>query len=142
MSGAAEHPVLRRPSAGASIADSLSTPAGQPTAADIQTAHSISLRSGEPISEIARGIALDRVRDGGMKVLGILARLTKALVRDKLPDQLKLPFALWTRKAVAQLIKARYALRLPVRTLSEYLKRWGFTPQKPIKKAYEQQPQA
>lgn len=25
------------------------------------------------------------------------------LIRDKLPDQLKLPFALWTRKAVAQL---------------------------------------
>jgi transposase len=64
------------------------------------------------------------------------------LIRDKLPDQLKLPFALWTRKAVAQLIEARYALRLPVRTMGEYLKRWGFTPQKPIKKAYEQQPKA
>jgi transposase len=64
------------------------------------------------------------------------------LIRDKLPDQLKLPFALWTRKAVAQLIKARYALRLPVRTMGEYLKRWGFTPQKPIRKAYEQQPKA
>ena len=61
------------------------------------------------------------------------------LIRDKLPDQLKLPFALWTRKAVAQLIEARYARRLPVRTMGEYLKRWGFTPQKPIQKAYEQQ---
>ena len=64
------------------------------------------------------------------------------LIRDKLPDQLKLPFALWTRKAVAQLIESRYALRLPVRTMGEYLKRWGFTPQKPLKKAYEQQPKA
>lgn len=64
------------------------------------------------------------------------------LITDKLPDQLKLPFALWTRRAVAQLIVARYGLRLPVRTLGAYLKRWGFTPQKPLRKAYEQQPKA
>jgi transposase len=66
----------------------------------------------------------------------------QTLVRDKLPDQLKLPFALWTRRAVAQLIESRYGIKLPVRTMGEYLNRWGFTPQKPIKKAYEQQPKA
>jgi transposase len=66
----------------------------------------------------------------------------QALITDKLPDQLKLPFALWTRRAVAQLILARYGLSLPVRTMGEYLKRWGFTPQKPVRKAYEQQPKA
>jgi transposase len=66
----------------------------------------------------------------------------RKLITDKLPDQLKLPFALWTRRAVAQLIEARYGLKLPVRTMGEYLKRWGFTPQKPLRKAYEQQPKA
>ena len=64
------------------------------------------------------------------------------LIADKLPDQLKLPFALWTRAAVAQLIEARFGLKLPIRTMGEYLKRWGFTPQKPLKKAYEQNPKA
>lgn len=64
------------------------------------------------------------------------------LIRDKLPDQLKLPFALWTGCAVAQLLESRYGIKLPVRTMGEYLKRWGFTPQKPIKRAYEQQPKA
>lgn len=64
----------------------------------------------------------------------------RTLIADKMPDQLKLPFALWTRKAVAQLLEMRFGLRLPVRTMGEYLKRWGFTPQKPIKKAYEQNP--
>ena len=64
------------------------------------------------------------------------------LIADKLPDQLKLPFALWTRAAVAQLIEARFGLKLPIRTMGEYLKRWGFTPQKPIKKAYEANPKA
>ena len=64
----------------------------------------------------------------------------RKLIADQLPDQLQLPFALWTRKAVAQLLETRFGLKLPVRTMGEYLKRWGFTPQKPIKKAYEQNP--
>lgn len=65
--------------------------------------------------------------------------LQKLLV-DKTPDQLKLPFALWTRDAVRSVVKQRYGVNLPMRTVSEYLKRWGFTPQKPTKRAYEQDP--
>ena len=61
---------------------------------------------------------------------------------DKTPDQLKLPFALWTRDAVKLLIKQRFSIKMPIRTVGEYLKRWGFTPQKPIKRAYEQSSQA
>jgi transposase len=64
----------------------------------------------------------------------------RRLITDKLPEQLKLPFALWTRKAVAQLLGKRFGLKLPVRTMGLYLKRWGVTPQKPLKKAYEQRP--
>ena len=63
------------------------------------------------------------------------------LLIDKTPDQLKLSFALWTREAVRLAIKQHYRIELPVRTVSEYLKRWGFTPQKPTKRAYEQDPQ-
>jgi transposase len=61
---------------------------------------------------------------------------------DKTPDQLKLPFALWTRDAVKLLIKQRFSLEMPIRTVGEYLKRWGFTPQKPVKRAYEQNSEA
>jgi len=60
---------------------------------------------------------------------------------DKAPNQLKLPFALWTRDAVRLAIKKCYGLDLPLRTISDYLKRWGFTPQKPTKRAYEQSPE-
>jgi transposase len=60
---------------------------------------------------------------------------------DTTPDQLKFPFALWTRKAVQDLIAKWYGITMPIRTVGEYLKRWGFTPQKPIKKAYEQKPE-
>lgn len=64
------------------------------------------------------------------------------LIADKMPDQLKMPYALWSRPAVVALIAERYGIVLPVRTMGHYLKRWGFTPQKPIRRAYEQSPKA
>jgi transposase len=75
----------------------------------------------------------------------LTARQEQAIQRaitDTTPDQLRLPFALWTRGAIAQLIQQRYAIELPVRTMGHYLKRWGFTAQKPLKRAYEQRPEA
>jgi len=66
-------------------------------------------------------------------------RLKKAIT-DKTPDQLKFPFALWTRRAVQQLIKQLFFIEMPIRTVGEYLNRWGFTPQKPLRRAYEQNP--
>lgn len=68
--------------------------------------------------------------------------MVRKLITDKTPDQLKMPYALWTRTAVAQLIEQRFGIRLAVRTIGLYLARWGFTPQKPMKKAYEQSPAA
>lgn len=60
------------------------------------------------------------------------------LITDKTPDQLKMPYALWTRESVRELIKAECGIEVPVRTVGDYLKRWGMTPQKPQKRAYEQ----
>jgi len=62
------------------------------------------------------------------------------LIFDKTPDQLKLGFALWNRQAVWMLIKQECGEDLPVRTVGEYLRRWGYTPQKPFQRAYEQNP--
>lgn len=64
------------------------------------------------------------------------------LLIDKTPEQLKLAFALWTRDAVRLLIRQIYHFEMPIRTVGAYLQRWGFTPQKPVKRAYEQNPQA
>ena len=64
----------------------------------------------------------------------------KRAITDKTPDQLKFPFALWTRQAVKELIKQLCCVDIPIRTVGEYLKRWGFTPQKPLRRAYEQNP--
>ncbi len=53
------------------------------------------------------------------------AATTVRIVADRCPDQLKLPFALWTREAVAQLIERRWDLRLSVWTVGRYLKKVG-----------------
>jgi len=64
------------------------------------------------------------------------------LMIDKTPDQLKFPFALWTRRAVQIVAERLFEVELTLRTISNYMKRWGFTPQKPMKLAYEQKPEA
>jgi transposase len=66
----------------------------------------------------------------------------KSRIIDQRPEQLKIDFYLWNRKAVMVLIEQQHGIALPVRTVGKYLTRWGFTPQKPIKKAYEQRPEA
>jgi transposase len=62
------------------------------------------------------------------------------LIIDRMPDQLKMDYALWTRKAVRDLIEAQTGIHMPIRTVGLYLSRWGFTPQRPAKRAYEQRP--
>jgi len=64
------------------------------------------------------------------------------LIIDKMPDQLKLPYGLWTRRAIRDLIKREFGTNIAIRTMGDYLDRWGFTPQKPKKRAYEQNAKA
>jgi transposase len=59
-----------------------------------------------------------------------------------MPDQLKLPFALWTSRAVRDLIALRFGKTLGLSTVQLYLKRWGLTPQKPLVRAKERSPAA
>lgn len=66
--------------------------------------------------------------------------LKKQLI-NKTPEQLQFPFALWTRKLVAELIERQFAIKVDVSTAGEYLKNFGMTPQKPIMKSYKQQPE-
>lgn len=67
------------------------------------------------------------------------AQIAKTVI-DRTPEQLKFPFYLWTREAVAQLIEQRFDKSLSIWTVGRYLKRWGFTPQKPLRQAIERDP--
>ena len=61
----------------------------------------------------------------------------RKLIADKCPDQLRLPFALWTREAVAELIERKTTKRLSLKVVGRYLKSWGMTPQRPMRRATE-----
>jgi hypothetical protein len=49
---------------------------------------------------------------------------------------------LWTREAAAALVERRFGVRVCLTTIGRWLKRWGFTPQKPVRRAWEQNPKA
>lgn len=64
-------------------------------------------------------------------------RAIKRMIRDDCPDQLRLPFALWSRQAVVELIRQYAGRSVSVWTAGRCLRRWGYTPQKPMRRAYE-----
>jgi len=81
-----------------------------------------------------------RGRRKGSRLAGHEAATIVRLITDRCPDQLRLSFALWTREAARDLIEQRCGLRVSARTAGRYLAHWGLTPQKPRRRAYEQDP--
>src|SRR5215213_1515848 len=90
------------------------------------------LKSGPRAPEPGRGRFLDAEQEAELR----------DLIRRHTPDALGLPFALWSRAAVRELVWQRCRVRLAVRTMGTSLARWGFTAQKPLRRAYEQDPAA
>ena len=93
-------------------------------------------REALPGDRTGRPVGSGRLLDGGQEQ-GI-----RQAIETKTPQELGIPSALWTRQAVRELIHRRVGLRLPIRTVGEYLRRWGYTPQRPVRKAYKQDPKA
>lgn len=83
-----------------------------------------------------------RPKGSGRRLTPDQERDIQRVLKDRCPDQLKLDFALWTREAVRQWVHKRYGIAMPIRTVGWYLQRWGFTPQKPVRRAYERNPAA
>jgi len=61
-------------------------------------------------------------------------------LKDHSPEDWGIAAPLWTRRAVRDLIHNEYEIDMPIRTVGEYLKRWGYTPQKPQRHAKGQDP--
>jgi transposase len=85
-----------------------------------------------------------RGRAKGRPVGGALTTEQETSIRKsvlgKNPGQLRLPGLLWTRDLVGELIARRFKLQLSRWTIGRMLKQWGLTPQKPAKRALEQNP--
>ena len=105
---------------------------------------------GASLRAVSKWIALERT--GGLRALKQKRRGRRAggghlqpaqsarirqLIIDSLPDQLKLPFYLWTRAAVVSLIEREYGISVSLTTVGRYLAGWGMSPQKPVRRAYE-----
>jgi transposase len=63
-------------------------------------------------------------------------------IRDKNPLQLKFSFALWTRSMVTRLIRKQFGLKLSESSVGRLLRQMGFSCQKPLYRAYQQDPEA
>lgn len=76
-----------------------------------------------------------------LMLAGPEARRVLGFIRDKMPDQVKLPFALWTAQAVRELIHKKFGKTPGLSTMPLYLKRWGLTAQEPLTRATPRDPQ-
>jgi transposase len=92
------------------------------------------------VSGLRDGRRVSPRKGGGILTAGE-ARRVQGWIRDKAPDQMKLPFALWTAQAVRELIEKKFCKRLGLSTMQLYLKRWGFSSQKPLTRATQRDPQ-
>jgi transposase len=89
-----------------------------------------------------RPVPRGRLKGDGRVLSDVQEEAIQRMIIDKRPEQLKMDFSLWSRAAVGQLIEQEFGIQLQARSIGKYLARWGFTPQKPIKRAYEQNPAA
>ena len=102
-------------------------------------------------------VTIRNYKKGGMKALkpkvrgrkeGEKRHLTPAqeseilkMLVDHNPEQYKIKGCMWTRDNVRELIQQKYGIDMPIRTVGEYLKRWGLTVQRPKKQEANQKPE-
>jgi len=65
----------------------------------------------------------------------------QGLVDENSPEDLGIAAPLWSRRAVRDLIAKEYGIDMPVRTVGEYLKRWGYTAKRPRRHSRDQDPE-
>lgn len=81
-----------------------------------------------------------RPKGSGRTLSNEQAEHIQELIDTKTPEDLGIASPLWNRRAVAALIENEYAIDMPLRTVGEYLKRWGYTAKKPRRQSRDQDP--
>lgn len=57
------------------------------------------------------------------------------------PADLGINSALWTRRAVAEVLRKQFGIDVAIRTVGTYLRRWGYTPKRPSRRSRAQDPE-
>ncbi len=68
------------------------------------------------------------------------AQRIRACIDFHSPEEVGIPHALWTRRAVRELISKEFGIDLAERTVGLYLHRWGYTSKRPARHARKQDP--
>jgi len=122
------------------------------------------VRDGEHPAVVARALGmtrsavyswLARAQQGGLdalrakpvpgrppKLSGTQLSRVYELVVGTDPRQLRFPFALWTREMVQELIAREFQVSLSLSSVGRLLHRLGLSPQRPLFRAYQQDPEA
>ncbi len=93
-------------------------------------------RGEESFSVIVRG----RKKGEKRKITASEEASIQKIIEIKTPDEVGLDCVLWTRKAVREYIGKTYDVDYAVRSMTDILSRWGFSPQKPLKIAIQKDP--
>jgi transposase len=82
------------------------------------------------------------------KAPGAAPKLTKDQMRQlrqwitgRDPRQLEFDYALWTREIIRELIERKFGVSYTLQGLGKLLSRLGLSPQRPLVRAYEQDPE-
>lgn len=137
---------------------------------DHQTLEAVRIRAVEQIQagahpeDVAESLGMDRstvfawvakFREGGVEALrakpvpgrppklsGTQLRKLYALIVGANPRQLQFEFALWTRDIVRELIRREFGVALSAVSVGRLLRTIGLSPQRPLFRAYQQDPEA
>jgi transposase len=96
-------------------------------------------------SEPGEGVKALRSRPASGRPRSLTPRQEKQVFRwinGRDPRQYGFDFGLWTRQIVARLIEQKFGIRLGVTAVGALLARLGLTPQKPLQRAYQRDPEA
>src|SRR3954469_24912266 len=92
--------------------------------------------------EALPGDRIGRPIGSGRLLTGDQEQRIQETIETRCPEKLEIPAALRTRQAVPDLIEQQVGIRSPIRTVGADWRRWGFSPQKPVREASKQDPEA
>ena len=75
------------------------------------------------------------------KMTGRQLKWVYKTVTGKNPLQLRFEFALWTRSMIREVIREKFGVRLSEVSVGRMLRKLGLSPQKPLRRAYERDPE-
>ena len=118
------------------------------------------VESGESPEEVANGLGINRrtiyrwlaafhyggenalkakpIPGAPPKVSGEVLQKLAVMVRDKNPLQLKFEYALWTLAIIREVLRRDFNIKISEVSVGRLMKRIGFTPQRPLYRAWQQ----